>query len=248
MEELILKTDYEVSTADVDLWGRLRPAALVNFLIQSAVKSADQLGFGFGNIQSQQLIWVLSRLEIEIDYCFKWYDVLTVETWPKDSERIFYYRDFIIKNSSGKIVGRASSAWLAVDANSKRPAIMQGNHKEYFEKLNGKFALDRRPRKLGKAILSESRIIKPVLTDFDVNQHITSTRYIDWIWDSIDKDFHQNHYPNLLVINYIKETKWEQDVKLNYANVSENIFAFSAEHMDTQKDSFKAEMHFNSEF
>ena len=64
-KNLVLTTNYSVTSADTDMYSRLRPGALVNFLIQSAIESADQMGYGFGGLKKQQLFWVLSRLTLE---------------------------------------------------------------------------------------------------------------------------------------------------------------------------------------
>ncbi len=60
-EELISVSTFKVTSADTDMEARLRLGALVNFLIQAAINSADALGFGFGGIRGQQLFWVLTN-------------------------------------------------------------------------------------------------------------------------------------------------------------------------------------------
>ncbi len=39
------------------------------------------------------LFWVLSRINIEIYSPLRWYEEGTVETWPKDLEKILYLRE-----------------------------------------------------------------------------------------------------------------------------------------------------------
>jgi medium-chain acyl-[acyl-carrier-protein] hydrolase len=123
-ENLILKQKTKIDTSWIDASARLKPSGLVNLLVQAAIESADQLGFGFKDLEEQQLAWVLSRLSIEIYEPLHWYDEAEVETWPKSIEGILYMRDFIVKNQHGKVVACATSAWLAIDIQSRRPKKM----------------------------------------------------------------------------------------------------------------------------
>ena len=65
-DKLTLHRKYKVSSADADMYKRLRPGAMINFIIQAAIDSADELGFGFADIETRQLFWVLSRMTVEI--------------------------------------------------------------------------------------------------------------------------------------------------------------------------------------
>jgi len=73
-DKLTLHRKYKVSSADADMFKRLRPGAMINFIIQAAIDSADELGFGFADIETRQLFWVLSRMTMEIYKTPVWYD------------------------------------------------------------------------------------------------------------------------------------------------------------------------------
>ncbi len=99
-KDFTLFSKFNITSADIDMQARLRLGGLVNLLIQSAINSADQLGFGYGGLKEQKLFWVLSILTIEIYKPLEWYDIAEVETWPKNVERIIYLRDFIVRNQN----------------------------------------------------------------------------------------------------------------------------------------------------
>ena len=65
-EGLSLVTRYRITSADCDIHARLKPSALLGFMIQSAIDSADRMGFGFRDLRKQKLFWVLSRLSLEM--------------------------------------------------------------------------------------------------------------------------------------------------------------------------------------
>ena len=125
-DQLTLFAPFRVTSADTDMQGRLRPGALVNMLIQSAIQSADALGLGFKGLSRENLFWVLSRMTVEIDRILVWNEEVVVETWPKSIEGLLYLRDYLVRNGNGNIIARATSGWLAVDFESKRPKNFEG--------------------------------------------------------------------------------------------------------------------------
>ncbi len=218
--ELTLFSKFNITSADTDMQGRLRLGSLANLLIQSAINSADELGFGFVGLKQQKLFWVLSRLTIEIYKPLKWYDVAEVETWPKNVERIIYLRDFIVRNQNNEIVAKATSGWLAIDIETKRPKTIDGLQGLLFSHLKDKNALSQSPEKLLPVCNGEEFIFNTTYFDVDLNKHVTSSRYIDWLMDTMTVDFHLENYPKLLSINYIKETQHDQSIKIIRSNNS----------------------------
>ncbi len=215
-ETIQLKTPYTVTSADTDMYSRLKLSALVNYLIQSAINSAEQLGFGFGELKKEHLFWVLNRLSVEIYHPLKWNEKITVETWPKNIERIFYIRDFIVRDEKEQIVAKASSAWLAIDLISKRPGNVNKDKMEVFTRLKDLHALDYSPEKLSTFTGESAAKQTPSYFDIDLNKHVTSTRYVDWMMDVFPLEFHENNYPSLLSINYMKETMLGETIKLTH--------------------------------
>jgi len=213
-DKLKLYNNFKISSADTDMFSRLRVGSLVNLLIQSAINSADQLGFGFGGLRQQHLFWVLSRMHVKITRPLKWYEEVTVETWPKNVEKLLYIRDYIIRDKTGKEVAKATSAWLAIDLESKRPKKIDGLDAEIFTSLKEKQAISHMPERLSPIDSGESFEFKTTYFDIDLNKHVTSTRYIDWMMDTFSLDFHEKNYPKELVINYNKETMPDEKLKL----------------------------------
>jgi acyl-ACP thioesterase len=298
MESYLLRTQYTVTTAESDMEGRLKPGALVNFLVQSAISSAEKLGFGFNILQDQQLFWVLHRLSVQILKTAGWNNILTVETWPKTIDGLLYLRDFMVFDENREVVARATSGWLAVNRSTKRPGKVSTLHPEKFSSLKDRHAICELPEKItweahenmkfrdgserlintesggwkpedkkhmptdsgsqgpistyddhplnqggslrqmtadratplkaesnadhgAKAFrdenssaqtqpdclldISENLLINPVWSDFDINHHVTSSRYIDWMTDTLTWDLQKTCYPVRLSVSFLKE-------------------------------------------
>ncbi|MDA3893342.1 MAG: thioesterase [Salinivirgaceae bacterium] len=241
--KLTLLSPFKITTADTDMHHRLRIGSLVNLLLQSAINSADNLGLGFENLNKQNLAWVLSRINVEIYKPIKWSEQIVVETWPKDLDKILYIRDFVVRNASGKIMAKATSGWLAIDIERRRPKVIEGSTSEIFSQLKEKHAIAQFPGKLMPVKQGDIFKNKARYSDIDLNQHVTATRYIDWMMDTFDIDFHKNNYPKKLVINYLKETLPTEILKLTRSNC-ENVCSFEGENGTSSTKAFRGLIEF----
>lgn len=241
--KLSLINPFKITSADVDMFARIRLGALVNLLIQSAINSADQLGFGFGGLKQQHLFWVLSRLTLEIDRPLKWYEEVTVETWPKDVEKILYVRDYLIRDANLDIVARATSGWLAIDLETKRPKVIDGLDAEIFSHLKEKHAIENLPEKVMPIKDGESHEFKSSYFDIDLNKHTTSSRYVDWMMDTFPIDFHETNYPKKLIINYNKETMPGESVTL-MKNQNQNEVVFQGINNQSGTNAYRGKIKF----
>ena len=213
---VVTRYQHQVTSAEADMYGSLRAGALVNLLIQAAIVSADSLGFGLAYLRKNQLFWVLSRLSLILDRDVKWQENITIETWPRDIDGLQYLRDFVVRDTEENIIGRATSAWLCIDMNRKRPVKLNDENTSAFNQLSDRLAHIHSPEKLSPVTgeWDEKKVIEPAYSDFDLNGHVTTTRYIDWCMDSFTRQFHAINRFREMEINFIKEILPEEQVSL----------------------------------
>lgn len=237
-------SSFKVTSADTDMYARLRLGAAVNYLVQAAIDSADRLGFGYGGIRNQNLFWVLSRLSVELYRPLKWYETVDVETWPKNAERILYLRDYILRDAEDNIVARATSGWLAVDIETKRMKKIDGIHVEFFDHLKEKHAIAEPPEKLFAVNDGDVFEIRSGYYDIDLNRHVTTTRYVDWMMDTLSLDFHEENYPRKLSLNIMKETMPGETIRLRRKQGNNNQYQFDGLNLNNGTNAFRASIEF----
>lgn len=235
---------FHVTSADADMNSRLRLGSLVNLLIQGAISSADTLGFGLQLLRNQNLFWVLSRLSVEIYKPLSWYQSGEVETWPKNIDKILYIRDFLVREQTREVVAKATSGWLAVDAGSKRPKTFDAIHTPVFTRLKDKHALVDQPEKLFAIKDGETFEVNTGFFDIDLNGHVTSTRYIDWMMNTFSVEFHQKNYPSKLSINFLHETKPGETISLVRTAPDGKSFAFEGFNKTSNTFAFRGRIEF----
>ncbi len=243
-KELSLFTKFKITSADTDMFARVRLGGLVNFLIQSAVQSADSLGFGYNGMREHKLFWVLSRMSVQIYKPMKWYEEIVIETWPKDIDRLLYLRDFIVRDEGQNIVARATSGWLALDFESKRPKIVEDLNGKILTQLKNKKAINKLPEKLDPISGESYNVLSANYFDIDLNKHVTATRYIDWMMDTFPVDFHEKNYPKEFSINYLKETVPGENINLKKNHLPDNQFLFEGINQTNNSATFRGKIIF----
>jgi len=242
--ELTLYTPFKITSADTDMYMRVKLGAVVNMLIQSAINSAENLGFGFKNLKEQKLFWVLSRLTVEIYHPLTWDQEAEVETWPKSVEGLLYTRDYIIRDKEQNIIARATSGWLAIDTTTKKPKVIDGIQAEMFVHLKDKHGLSESPERLPAASDGDVYEVHAGYFDFDLNRHVTSTRYVDWMMDTFTIDFHKSHYPKKLSVNFMKETLPGDSLNILRGNENGSAFNFEGTNQAHKTVAFRGKIDF----
>ena len=238
-DDLTLVSKYRITSADCDIYARLKPSALLGFMIQSAVDSADRIGFGFSDLRKQKLFWVLCRLTLEMDSVLQWYDEIEIETWPRNIEKILYRRDFLIRKNK-EVIGRATSHWLAIDRDTKKPGKVSLEDEWIFISMRDKQAIAEAPAKISAIDSNNTGVLKTCFTDFDVNGHVTSTRYLEWAMNALPADFHRHHVFEKFTVNYIKETLPGDNINTKIQLSENNIFNFEAQHKSSKNAAFRS--------
>lgn len=72
----------------------------------------------------QGLIFVMTRMQIQMDTYPKWGDVVTFETWFQQSGRMRAQRDWSVRDDGGREIGRGTSTWVMINMKTRRPCKM----------------------------------------------------------------------------------------------------------------------------
>ena len=204
----------QIHSYDVDFKRRATLDALCRYFLDAAWNHAEALGVGYSHLAAQMKFWVLSRLVVTIQRFPQWGERVTLNTWPRAARGILALRDFEIVNVQGARMVGGSSAWLVLDARSRRPQRLdklQWSMKQFPVQR----ALPQEPEKLaerGNGKECFSTLVK--YGDLDVNNHVNSASYIRWLLDAYPLEFHQKHKVQCLEVNYLGETTGGQKVSV----------------------------------
>jgi medium-chain acyl-[acyl-carrier-protein] hydrolase len=204
--------DYTIHSYELDAEGRTTLAALCRFMQESAWRHAEHLEMGYSRFLEKNLVWILSRQRIQIELYPRWGDTVTVRTRPTGKDRLFCYRDFILSDSSDRIIGRAATMWFAIALTTRAPQRTD----VYFHVPipdDGTLPSPTRLRKLSPLnTYKHKKTVQVAYSDLDTNHHVNNVRYVDWIFDSFADDFLKTHTLKELEINYLSESLCRDEI------------------------------------
>lgn len=199
--------DYAFRYSDADFQDIIRPASFLAVMQESACLSADELGFGYKDLQPKNIGFILSNWYVELYRPVNYDDVLTVHTWPIKPKHLIVMRDFELFVGDEK-VGVGTSRWCLVDLATftMLPAstIFSDVNIEYNDFRSTQFNSWKIPRALGGQNTYE-KIIS--YSDHDHYNHANNTKYADFLMDAFSVDEIKGKWVKQFRVSYIKQCK-----------------------------------------
>ena len=218
----IWSEEFPIYWYDTDRHGNLKMSAIGNYLQESAWRHANHLGFGYEDALKRNEFWVIISLMIRMVATPEWGQKIIVETWPKGVDRLFAYRDFKLTDTKGHVIGAATSAWMILDRDTRRPKNVD-IVKPVLHLATHQDVLDCNPpllKPLQVTLATEPRKVR--FSEVDQNGHVNNIRYIDWSLDALPAEWHRTHRIKTLVINYLSEVDSDEVIRISHGPAGEN--------------------------
>lgn len=245
VDKLVYKNHYTIYPKDADYKKDIRPGALINYFIQAAWLHAEELGFGYSQLSESGIGWVLSRFRIVIDRLPVWPGDFKLETWPKGMDRILYLRDAEMFDSEGYSLARLTSSWMVIDLNSKRPRRELPEANSFIGLVTKNAIKEAAPSLAVNGDPSFKREYCVRYNDIDVNMHLTTYRYIDFMFDTYDLDFLDKNFPCEITVNFIREVPFGSELIMKRFE-EPSLHRFELEKAGDNVVCFRAEVKFKS--
>ncbi|XP_057767519.1 palmitoyl-acyl carrier protein thioesterase, chloroplastic-like [Salvia miltiorrhiza] len=195
---------------------------LMNLLQETAlnhVANSGVAGGGFGatrEMSLRKLIWVVTRIHVQIDKYSSWGDVVEIDTWVNAAGKNGMRRDWIIRDyKSQKIITRATSTWAIMNRETRRLSKIPDEVRKELQP----FYLDRAAiatenidtqniQKLSDEIANRIRTgLAPRWSDMDANQHVNNVKYIGWILESMPTNVLEDYKMKNITLEYRRECR-----------------------------------------
>lgn len=210
--------EIDIPYYECDNEGILFPSSILKFLSEVAIlhnefnlsKQADNSG------------WMLNKWRLKIGEYPKGKDRITIETWVSKVDRFYVTREFRIYLRDIEIA-RASSLWIYMDINKRRPirikdsdldpnSIIEDFNFDGFSRLDFDISNG-----------ENDTFFKLRRSDIDTNQHVNNVKYFDWILESIDENFYRENSLEEVEIEYKKELKYPEKVRIKLEGNLKNV-------------------------
>ncbi|XP_057425221.1 palmitoyl-acyl carrier protein thioesterase, chloroplastic-like [Lotus japonicus] len=193
--------------------------SILHFLQETALNHvwmSGLLGDGFGATHGMirnDLIWVVSRMQVLIDYYPIWGEVVEIETWVGASGKNGMRRDWLIRSqATGQVFARATSTWVMMNRKTRRlsklPEEVRGELAPWFlEKQAIKEDTPEKIVKLDKEAKYMNSNLKAKRSDLDMNQHVNHVKYARWMLETIPEQILESHQLSGIILEYRRECK-----------------------------------------
>ena len=176
---------FRVRAYEVDVSGRASVATVCNWLQETAGNHVTALGWAVDDLAPKGLTWVLSRLHLRLHRLPGWHDDVRIVTWHAGVLRLYGVREFRLTDAQGRELGTATSAWLLIDLESRRPtrpleALPALDHRAAARILVDPF--DKIP---GPASPERETTLVVRLADLDMNRHANNVSVIAWALEAL---------------------------------------------------------------
>jgi len=225
----IHKQSYRLHSYEVDLRGVARPSMLLCFMLDSAWSHTKDTEFSYTELDYEGQFWVLSRFLAMFHDVPKWNDEIVVETWGKGTDNLFGLRDFIIYSQDRKKLVSATSAWLIIDRKTQRVQRISSLGKNFplqlhRDELDVKLRKIEMPNSKSKDFSRKNLIGEFTVrySDLDVNKHVNSSKYLEWILDSFPAAFHETKSLKSFEINFLSEGGIGDLVRVSFVQVDDS--------------------------
>jgi acyl-ACP thioesterase len=215
---------HTVPYYQVDFKNNLRIDSIFNYLQEAASNNANSLGWGFKDLEKNNLSWVLSRAKLKIYRYISAGEEITVETWPKGMEGISAIRDFKIYDDKNNVLALATSSWLLVNYVTMRPV----KNADFIESIKNSnidnyHAITEPPGKILTPKKKEPIYERNIrYTDIDVNNHVNNVNCIRFVLDCFEMNDGVHNNITSFQINFLSELKYGDIVQLFRGNSIEN--------------------------
>ena len=207
-----------VKSYETDFRQQWKPACFFQNMQEAATDHAAHLGFGFEEMMSQNMIWILSRVKIVFLDFPRMKERVIFETWPKGlQQKLFFMRDFRIRAGDGRDLAVATTAWVLVNPAARRmlaPTALTGS----LPDNQGRHALDEILDRINPPDgMPECFTTQATYSAVDLMGHVNNARYAEWVSDCFSQEQHSARRMRWMQINYTSEVRPGETISLNAA-------------------------------
>lgn len=187
---------------------------------EAAGLHAVYLGFGYDDLIKKQTAWILSRVNVKFIDTPLWREDMTLTTWHKGFNRLFFLRDFVMTDKEGRERVKATTSWLVLDLKTRSmvrdPQLMEDGTVCSENAIEAPADKIRMPRNVEAEAVYEHVV---GYSDVDMLGHANNAMYMQWAMDAVDYEITSARPVKEYTINFNREIKAGEKVTLYRAIV-----------------------------
>lgn len=212
--------NFHIPCYNTDMSWRLKPSSFMDLAQEAANLHATILGFGYDELIAAKTAWVLSRMRVVFVDPPKWREEMTLATWHKGMERLFFMRDFLMTDKEGNPRVKATTSWLVLNLETRRlvrdPQLLDEGttcSENVLDRPADKVAM---PKDTEVNLVMEHEV---AYSDLDMNGHVNNAMYMQWAMNAVNYEISSVRPLKEFTINFNHEIKPQEIVSVYKAIV-----------------------------
>lgn len=233
----MIERKINIASFDVYPNSTLKPSALQHYMQQFAREDCDEMGYTYNMMRDVNMVFVMTKLGINVFKPVFAYDELTVKTYNNRVRGITFEREFEFYRNGEKVI-HATTQWVIVkfdDRSIVRPRNFPYEIRSY-ELDCGSIDI---PRAFDIASVSPcgERVVR--LSDLDENDHLNNCVYSDISMDVLPYD-RKNEYVKDIYIIFRHEARIDDTLQIS-SSETDGKYAVTAYNSTSDRQCFEAE-------
>ncbi|KAK1437652.1 hypothetical protein QVD17_03447 [Tagetes erecta] len=211
-QQTVVVRSYEVGPDKT-----VTPQSILNLLQETALNHvwmSGLLGDGFGathGMMKNNLIWVVTRMQVQVDQYPIWGEILEIDTWVGASGKNGMRRDWEIRShTTGIVFARATSTWVMMNQTTRRLSKMPDEVRAEIEPwfIHKQAITEESPEKIDKLDDNAKYInsgLQAKRSDLDMNHHVNNVKYVGWMLEAIPDECLENYQLSNIILEYRRE-------------------------------------------
>jgi acyl-ACP thioesterase len=194
-------------------YGEASPAIMLALLEEAAAEHCQSINYGLYDLLKQNIGWVLVSGVMKMKRYPNYKEKIVIKTWLSGYTNVKGFRENIICDEQGRIIGRSRGLWMFFDINRRRPARIFDDIKvkwSFSPEKAMKYSLDNVIDTISSAeYVNEIRVRQ---SEIDIYQHANNLRYLLWLLDSVPEDVVDRNYLSFIDGRFISEIHGRQEI------------------------------------
>jgi len=200
---------FELRYFEMNKFQEATPTTMLMLLEETAADHCYSIDNGLFKLEEENIGWVLVSGVMKMERYPKYKEKITIRTWLSSYSSVRGFRENLIFDEEGNIIGRAKGLWLFFDIKRRRPIQISDvfinewgidSEKCIDENISKKL------KPLSDATIKEEFNINKF--DIDSNQHVNNLRYLQWTLNSIPDEITDNYFLHSIDGRFVSEANY----------------------------------------
>jgi acyl-ACP thioesterase len=202
--------------------GTASPTTILTLLEETAADHCYAIGHSLYSLESRNIGWILISGSITMNRYPKYKETIQIQTWISKFSLVKGYRENIIIDNTGCVIGNAKGIWAFYDIQNRKPVPV-------FEDIKTKWGI--KPdisTEINMDLINLITKDRPE-TEFDVyrsdvdsNKHVNNIRYFHWLIESLPDEILDEYLLKTINAKFYSEAKYGEKIQVYVDSDLEN--------------------------